>query len=989
MDETQRQIIELQSSNAAHLKKLLDLAQNILTAKAAKAAKADKADKADKIETSKGSLSNKTKPVKTDQSTNKQSTNKQAPSIVDSLGKIFPRSPAKEKETVTSKIVASTNIILPKTVEKDKQSERVTSTTDEREQYKTVQTIRFDDETKTFITRALSVIGGNGKESAADTRKIEKTSWWKALLHPLLVLVGGAVGLITGLMTDGPLKGVLKIIAQSGIMSWIKIISATLSLKFGLLKHAIGKFINLKNIDEIIKTISQKASNLFAPISNFFFKTVPQHLDKLVSVVSKSLGITLKSGLFAKIAHIVAKTILPNLKFIPIVGSLISFGFAASRYFKGDIIGGTIDLLSGIANLVAPITGPGAPVLYGVSVGLSVLNAMLDYKAGAASGPGIQLKKANILKGWLAKLAPRILLMTPLGPLFAATKAIVDIASGKDIKKSLLELAYMFPFAGTLGDWIGAGNTPEKAYEKISSNKFVDNLLTFISKSPPFSTIAGIVEGVKLANEGKWVLAAKAFGNSIPGVSTLIGLVDKFTYSSDKPSDIVEPTFFEKLIHTVTVSIKNFVSNIPERITNFIYDLGKVIGEFAKTAFKGGAALSKIINDAADNVKDSIVNFITAVPGYVKSTFTTLTTDLPKKLLSSIAKNLPDIGEFAKTLAGEWNGIGKFGSDLWDKVLSIISTTATSIINSIFDFGKIDKDELLNIGSIILQRATTFINTLVDFGDIAVVTGKVIWGKISEIAATASNEIYEKSQEVFNSIKNGITTTIKYISESAKNIPRLVDSFWNKITETFDNIVGYLVKKIPFIGKQIKSDDKPKVPTTVILPTISETELFTIVSNVREIRDVLSQIHLVARNIDKSLQSSLTETLNKQIPSTRELPDKITRTETFTTPEPGDIAEKPILVKIVQPIQDKQNTDSTEILKFARSSSDSQLKMVEELRSGQITKILTSINNILRDKLDNNSSSSIIPINVSKSGFNATGNSAGYISRNRQREYGA
>lgn len=1408
MDEVQKQILDLQLSNALHLKKFLDLAQ---------AKFSSKADGSKTVKSKSSTPQAGSQPAKADV-TERQV---KSPSIIDNFKGYFANtanlfkkaisSPTDKKDQPKSGNPAANTGLIKAVMAAVAPKQAPQPAADDRAQYDEVQLVRFDADTKTFITNALSVLAAKDEKDQEpnQAKKVENTSWWKTLMKPLLLVLGGIAGLITGLMTDGPLKGVLKLISQGGILAWVKMVGAAISLKFDFLKAAIGKFIGVKNVEDIIKTIKGKVGSIFEPVTNFLFKTVPLYLDKIFQPIAKTLGIALKPGTFKAIAQVVAKTILPNLKFIPVLGSLISFGFAVSRYIKGDVIGGTIDLVSGILNLVAPLTGPGAPVLIGLSVGLSVLNAVLDYKAGAASGPGIQTKKFNLLKNWAVNVGKRLVMSSIFAPLYIATNAVIAIAQGKDLKKSLIDMSYAFPFAGTLAGWVGAPKTPEEAYEKVSSSKFMDSLMNILHQTPPFSTISNIITGVKLASQGKWQLAAKAFGKSMPIVSSLIYLMESSSTGGDKISDIIKPTFFNKLFVKVVDTVKSFLSKIPANIVEFIDKFTNIVSKSFQSISITGKSLITGIKGLVSGIYDSVISTFTnikqaaittvkqlpktvvnilqsilkliptdiksftasiftkistaisekvsyisntitqsltkifssdliqMIPDSIKSIFASIrdttqkaastisrllvpeslkdtvtgiasifnqindtiygkirnfwsnifkTTDsidkpagndvtffdsiytsistgilsLVKRVSQSVFRDIEnlktvgtgvfdfitegitssvkfiatkmlrikseDYGKFnvksfilnkipaflkdiisfkdstiasgrmikgkisdALNLIGEsikmssgtvydsvksffasaiegltsriklivskiflirdsdvnrfnlrslivdkisafvsditnikssakisgkmiWNKlsdafsrVGKYietsfqsvydsikqtlttafdnapqsiksiatsiidsvssfvtrittikesvisgGQAIWNKItevsnrigesvktssdivfdnvkllftsikdsISVIAGKVSAIAGNIWDKLPIIFDNIVssvksitakifnineedfkkfNLKTFILEKISSFVNDITSLKDSTIVSGQMLWSKISDTLNQVGESIKVSSNTVYDSVKSVFTTITEGITGIARKIPALIDTFWNNLTSTFDGIISFLKSKIPFVNRNVKPDDsKPTVTTKSTLSSVTDTDLFTILTYAKDIRDTLLTID---SNIEKIRQRATT--LTQIAPKINNSPviDVVTKTigtiddnnvnrkaqpQSHTTINPLDVKDAPELVKIVQPVQQKSDNTSQELLRVAKLSSDSQIKVIDELKNGEMVKLLSSINNLLKNKQDTGSTSMIIAPNTSHSPT-STGNSAAYVLRSKQR----
>jgi hypothetical protein len=180
-------------------------------------------------------------------------------------------------------------------------------------------------------------------------------------------LIGGVLTLLAGVQTEGPLKGLTKIIGG------------------GLLKMALPKFLAM------------------------FGKTLTK---------------------------------------IPIIGTIISLGYAFSRFQSGDVVGGFIDVLSGIASLVP---GPGTFIAFG----LDALNAVLDMQAGG-SGKEAGAKKEKPAAGWLGKLLKWILIPLKkipfIGLLMGVGSAYLRFKQGQILRGGLeiiSGIATLFPGIGT------------------------------------------------------------------------------------------------------------------------------------------------------------------------------------------------------------------------------------------------------------------------------------------------------------------------------------------------------------------------------------------------------------------------------------------------------------------------------------------------------------------------------------------------------------
>lgn len=196
---------------------------------------------------------------------------------------------------------------------------------------------------------------GKGRAAKEEAQKGEHESYSHGMnaIARLLTLGGmflttGLVAIFSGMFDSGPLKGLKKVV---GIAS-LKIATA------------MGK--------GIVKWLG----NL-----------VPSAM-KVIGGAFKSTSTVIKRGLLKMVGVRAFKWLSKGLKKMPVIGALISIGFAADRFRKGDIQGGLIELASGAASTI-PVIGTA------VSIGLDLVNASADIQSG-----GVTPNK----KGWLGKL---------------------------------------------------------------------------------------------------------------------------------------------------------------------------------------------------------------------------------------------------------------------------------------------------------------------------------------------------------------------------------------------------------------------------------------------------------------------------------------------------------------------------------------------------------------------------------------------------------
>jgi hypothetical protein len=244
------------------------------------------------------------------------------------------------------------------------------------------------------------------------------------LLQGLGILSGlaGLLTLLYGLQTEGPFKGLAKL-AGKGLLS----ISGFTKMFDGVVKKMLRYLIKLP------KTL----------LGNFSKAILPMLGEGAGSTLIKT-GLEKLSGFLPKFLAGALKL----LKKVPFFGSLISIGFAVSRFKSGDVVGGGIEVLSGIAGLF-----PGVGT--GISLALDALNAFLDIKTGGANKEASG-KKWDFIKEFGGKvgswLKEKLIDWPIIGPLM---KSVTHLMEG-DLVKGLEQLAYAVPLYGQALEVIGA-----------------------------------------------------------------------------------------------------------------------------------------------------------------------------------------------------------------------------------------------------------------------------------------------------------------------------------------------------------------------------------------------------------------------------------------------------------------------------------------------------------------------------------------------------
>ena len=319
----------------------------------------------------------------------------------------------------------------------------------------------------------------------------KQPSWWRKLLGPALMVLGGLASLIAGFLTDGQFKGLMKLIGKGGLLGGLKI---------------------------AFKMFQSKFSKFFKTFKKFFVETVPDFLKKMFKPVASLFKGGLKGGFLAKAFQFIVKYGGKAAKFfkpIPIIGGLISFAFAYSRFKSGDIAGGLLEILSGVASFF-----PGIGTA--ISIGIDILLAVLDYKSGGTPAAGGKAK-GGILKEWALQLAEWLLRLPPFLPAYMFYKGIKTIASGGSVIDALIDMAYTLPFFGTLAGWLGAPASAEEAKEDIGNKDgFFHTVKNYLMGSFPFKNIVQFGTGIGKLVKGNIIEGLTDMSYAVPFFGSLV-----------------------------------------------------------------------------------------------------------------------------------------------------------------------------------------------------------------------------------------------------------------------------------------------------------------------------------------------------------------------------------------------------------------------------------------------------------------------------------
>ena len=313
------------------------------------------------------------------------------------------------------------------------------------------------------------------------------------LLGPVMPILAGAglaiagvMTLINGLQDSGPYKGTKKIIGKGLLEGGI----ALLKREFGKLSKLATEVVADAS-GGIIGTFKNIGARLIEGITGFFGKIGNGFKSLFGGTVAKEGVEVISKGAGKGLVSTFLKSIGEFFKKVPLIGSIISIGFAISRFMGGDVVGGGIEVLSALTGLLYLVPG-GAAFAFPLSLGLDGLNAFLDIKSGGATGKQTS-KKLDLLFGWIPKLGAwiygKIKGLPLIGPMI---NAVTAIASGnwEDTIKYLGEAFYDTPLGAivglftktetgkavvaTVGDWIGGVGS--WIYDKVKDIPVIGSL---------------------------------------------------------------------------------------------------------------------------------------------------------------------------------------------------------------------------------------------------------------------------------------------------------------------------------------------------------------------------------------------------------------------------------------------------------------------------------------------------------------------------------
>jgi hypothetical protein len=572
----------------------------------------------------------------------------------------------------------------------------------------------------------------------------------------IALLLGGLAALITGLNTDGPFKGLLKILSNVGLTGGLKLLEK-------------GAQVFLKNIKSLINAPVNIMKMAYKGLRGIFGKGISK---TITTALGKSVG------LLSKIAAGVVKFITPLLRRLPLVGTIISFAFAYSRFKSGDTVGGVIDILSGLVNLLS-LTGVGAPLAIAISTGLDVLNAFLDYKTGGSGEEAAKKKKGMVgdffsgMGKWIYEKSKNLPI---IGRLIKAGEAFIN----KDWAKGIVQLSRLVPGTGWVLDFFG---TTEEKQEQTTGMQLnvLKGATTWIKEKiwdKVFGFAGRIWEGTKKWWENTknwWIEKTEGVGNYFKNIGS---------------------------------GIKNFAGSIKDKIQNRVSEFASKVKDNTKKWWENTKNWwSEVKEDVSESylgkqffkltswMKDNIWNRVTGFASKIKEGIKGWWNKLTDWWSSDNGKIPQDIEQGSTSMLG--NLASWMKESIWDKVTGF----AGKIMDSVKEWwGKIvdwwDGEETSTPPEPPSNKETVPQEADVKMADGGIVTqptqalvGEAGPEAVIPLDQYMSPEGFKISNDILQTIASNTGNTNDTIRNLSQAILKLADVFNQKSTQSPNNII--------------------------------------------------------------------------------------------------------------------------------------------------------------------------------------------------------
>tara|TARA_E500000318_G_scaffold97762_1_gene98671 strand:- start:4483 stop:6234 length:1752 start_codon:yes stop_codon:yes gene_type:complete len=272
-------------------------------------------------------------------------------------------------------------------------------------------------------------------------------------------------------------------------------------------------------------------------------------MQDVLQVIGKG-GLTIGLKLAAKGLGTLLKPLLGKL---PLIGSLISFGFAYSAFSNDDWVGGLFDLASGLAGLLYFVPG-GQPFAMPLQMGIDALSAMLSVGTTQEEGETMGQAKARTLKEFMGKIFEKMKNYFPLKNFIQFGTGISEVIDGNfssGISKMVTSMP-IFDILSLINNlFLGGDSSVEDMQsgmgEKISNiaggaKTFFAALIDPIKDKFPMKNFIGIYQGIGKVFGGNFKEGLMQIGrNGMPGLAAIADFF--FGQSDEETGERTEPGY--------------------------------------------------------------------------------------------------------------------------------------------------------------------------------------------------------------------------------------------------------------------------------------------------------------------------------------------------------------------------------------------------------------------------------------------------------------
>ena len=367
-------------------------------------------------------------------------------------------------------------------------------------------------------------------------------------------------------------------------------------------KKSPFKFPLLATLAVGITAFATWLADFLGPVGEFITKTLPK-LFKPMAKITKGFFTAVKGGklisTLTSIAGKIGKRLLKFGRFIPVIGSLFSFGFGIARWKKGETIPAIFEFLSGILNLL--------PTGVGNIASLLIDGGLLLYDLNKAKGKDTTVQPKGGFDMW-GKIHDWAMGTPVISNIMSLGKGIGAVFSGK-WEEAADHFDKAFPWVGAVINWfVDAGKRTgqwlqDQGLEVGSPGEFFASLVDKV-----VSVFKDMMEGIYdwLVGAADWVIdGVKDLGGAawkgIKAVGSFLNPFDDVVLKGDKiiPINKKDDIIAAKeggILDNVFKTIQRTMDTAGEKINQQKGFLNKVlggVGSIGESVFKGVGGLAQ------------------------------------------------------------------------------------------------------------------------------------------------------------------------------------------------------------------------------------------------------------------------------------------------------------------------------------------------------------------------------------------------------------